>query len=427
MPFRFIHTADIHLDSPLKSLALRNPDLANLIGAATRTAFSRTVDLARDKQVDALLIAGDLYDGAQTSMKTALFLSAELARLHEAGIKTFLIRGNHDAASRITCELTLPDSVTTFSGRAEAVTLETDAPFDVAVHGISFNQPHAPESLLDKFKPPVEGAINIAMLHTSLGGAPGHNPYAPCQPAELEAMGFDYWALGHIHQRSVQCTKATIVMPGIPQGRDIGEAGAKSVNLVTISDDCSITVKERVIAPAQFERVAIDLTGIEDWADMVAALERALRAARTEAVCDHLVARLDLSGETPLAWRLRRDTDLLASEAEAIAGSIDGTWIDKVANACRLPAGSANTGEETSGAPVHELRALIDEEILKSPSFRTQMADLANALTSQLPGEVRAHLGEDEAAREALLDALAAEGAEDVLARLQAVPGPEDE
>ena len=128
MAFRFVHTADIHLDSPLRTLALREPALAELIGGATRKAFAAVIDLCLAEQVDALLIAGDLYDGEQTSMKTARFLADELRRLHEAGIRTFIIRGNHDAESRITRELTLPELVKVFGGRAESVALAQRRP-----------------------------------------------------------------------------------------------------------------------------------------------------------------------------------------------------------------------------------------------------------------------------------------------------------
>ena len=154
MPFRFVHTADIHLDSPLRSLALRNAELAELIGAASRQAFSAIVDICLFEKVDALLLSGDLYDGDQTSMKTARFLAGELRRLHEAGIRTFIVRGNHDALSRITRELILPPSVKVFGGRAETVDLEV-AGLDVAVHGLSFSQPAAPESLLPRYRPPL--------------------------------------------------------------------------------------------------------------------------------------------------------------------------------------------------------------------------------------------------------------------------------
>ncbi|MEK1932585.1 MAG: DNA repair exonuclease, partial [Pararhizobium sp.] len=125
MPFRFVHTADLHLDSPLRSLALKNPELAELVRGATRTALARIVDLCLAENVDALLIAGDLYDGSQTSMNTALYLASELRRLEVAGIRVFLIRGNHDSQSTVTRELTFPANVHVFSGRAKPVQAKT--------------------------------------------------------------------------------------------------------------------------------------------------------------------------------------------------------------------------------------------------------------------------------------------------------------
>ena len=222
--YRFVHAADIHLDSPLRSLALRNPGLAELIGNATRHAFIRIVDLCLEEQVDALLLAGDLYDGEQTSMKTARFLAEQLRRLDAAGIKVFIIRGNHDALSKITKELVLPENVHLFGGRADAVDIPRDrGERSIAIHGLSFTKPQAPESLLAKYRPPVAGAINIGLMHTSLDGSPPHDVYAPCSTAELLASGFRYWALGHIHKRSTAEGPCTVVMPGIPQGRDVGQ------------------------------------------------------------------------------------------------------------------------------------------------------------------------------------------------------------
>ncbi|MET0430184.1 MAG: DNA repair exonuclease, partial [Microvirga sp.] len=159
MAYRFVHAADLHLDSPLRSLALRNPDLAALIGDATRQALTGIVDLCLDERVDALLLAGDLYDGEQTSMKTARFLADQIRRLHAAGIRVFVIRGNHDALSKITKELVFPETVTVFGGRADTVAIDHHAgSFSVAIHGLSFSQAHAPESLLAKYRPAVEGA-----------------------------------------------------------------------------------------------------------------------------------------------------------------------------------------------------------------------------------------------------------------------------
>ncbi len=417
MAFRFVHTADIHLDSPLRTLALREPELAGLIGGATRKAFMGVVDLCLAEQVDALLISGDLYDGEQTSMKTARFLADQLGRLHEAGIATFVIRGNHDAESRITRELMLPESVKVFTGRAESVALSRGA-LEVAVHGVSFAQKHAPDSLLPKFRGPHAGAVNVGMMHTSLGGSPSHDRYAPCAPADLHGHGFDYWALGHIHQRFEERGRATIVMPGNPQGRDINEAGAKSATLVTIGDDRAILVEERPTSAAEFQRVSVDLAGVEDWRAVLKRIETALAAARISAKSEHLVARLRFAGATPLAWRLRSDADVLAEESRALGAAIGKTWIDKVELASAEP---RRSGAQPASDPVAELRALMEREVAQSKAFQDSLSEMAKELSGALPQELRTDLfGRDaEEFAEILRDA-ASQGAEDVLAFLRA-------
>ena len=174
-----------------------------------------------------------------------------------------------------------------FGGRAEAVAVErTDGAFAVAIHGLSFARPHAPESLLPRFKPPVDGAVNIGLMHTSLARCtrlttPTPRAASPICTPPASTIGRS------VTSTSDRCctTACAIVMAGMPQGRDINEAGAKSVTLVTIADDRSIHIEERVTSVAQFERVPVDVTGIEDWRDMIAALaDRPAAGARARAV-----------------------------------------------------------------------------------------------------------------------------------------------
>ena len=422
MAFRFVHAADLHLDSPLKSLAMRDPALADLVGNATRRAFISIVRLCLEEQVGALLLSGDLYDGEQTSMKTARFLADQIDLLHQAGIRVFIIRGNHDALSKITKELAFPDSVTIFSGRATAVPIERGrGALPIAVHGISFANPHAPESLLAKFKPPIEGAVNIGLLHTSLGGAAGHDPYAPCDVADLQRMGFRYWALGHVHGRLDLTGETAIVMPGMPQGRDIGEAGAKSVTLATVGDDGSITFEARHTSVAQFERITVDLTGVEDWRDMAAAFATRLGQARDAVVSEHLVARLRLTGTTPLAWRLRRDMDLLRSEAARQADAAGKTWIDKIEVECQPAQAIPGATALAAADPLEELRRLMGG-LLVDDAYRAEITEIAEELRAQLPLECRSILGTDDQAFAATLDRAARDGIDEVLARLKAAP-----
>jgi DNA repair exonuclease SbcCD nuclease subunit len=422
LPYRFVHAADVHLDSPLRSLALRNPELADLIGNATRQAFVRIVDLCLREQVDALVLAGDLYDGDQTSMKTARFLAEQVRRLHTAGIRVFIIRGNHDALSQITKELSLPETVKTFTGRAEAFPVErARGEFPVVVHGLSFAEPHAPESLLPKYKPPVEGAVNIGIMHTSLTGSNGHNPYAPCTLGDLQGTGFHYWALGHIHKRSVVEGKCTVVMPGMPQGRDVNEAGAKSVSLVTVADDQSIRIDARLTGIAQFERVEVDATGIDEWDVLAKAIGKSLDRARSNASSDQLVARIRLTGTTPLAWRMRRDIEVLQAEAEDRAFVVGRCWVEKLEIQARPP----SEADSASGGPLIELRRVIGDEVAGSDAFKTAAVEAAEELRAQLPPECRHILGEDESAFERIVTDLLDESADNVVARLQGNPDAE--
>ena len=417
MPFRFIHTADVHLDSPLRSLALRDPRIAEMIGNATRQAFERIIELCIEERVDALMIVGDLFDGDLRSMKTAIFFGMQMRRLDEVGVCVFIVRGNHDAESTITKKLSLPDCVHLFTGRAQAVRMDEK---DVVVHGVSFANRQAPESLLPKFKGPVPGLFNIGLMHTSLAGAEGHDDYAPCGLTDLVEHGFDYWALGHVHKRQVHAEDPCVVlMPGNPQGREINEAGARSVTLVSVAENGGVTLEERVTSIAQFERLPVDLAGVEEWREVVAAIESALGDARDLAQSDHLVARLEIVGETALAFKLRRDADLLLEEARQAAASLPKTAIEKVVIDVKNPA--APTGA-AGPDPMIELGQVIATRVNDSESFRAAARAFVTDLQRQLPPSLRSLYGDTDEEIDAAVSRIITGGGEDVLARLK---GPE--
>ena len=417
--FRFVHTADLHLDSPLKSLALRDAELAERIDGATRTALRRTVDLCIEERVDALLIAGDLYDGDQKSMHTAAALTAEMRRLGDAGIPVFLIRGNHDAESRVTKELMLPENVHAFDGRGGVRELADGA---VAIHGVSFLGRSAPDSLLPKLKPPRPDALNIGLLHTSLSGGEGrHATYAPCTLGELLDHGYQYWALGHVHKRQVHSGWPAVVMPGNPQGRDIGEDGPRSVSLVTLDAD-GAHVEERDVSSARFERVEVELGTGCDWAAVPDVLERTLREARSGCASESLITRLELVAPGSLGWRLTRDADYLLGTARELAAGLDGVWVEKLSTRTATDEANDADGDESDAAGGGDvlpgIAALIEREVLDSGTLIERLERDASALVRKLPPEVRDLLGEDEQGRRARLRELAREGSERVLARL---------
>jgi len=431
MTFQFIHTADIHLDSPLKSLALRNQALADVVANATRQVLVRIVDLCLTENVDALLIAGDLYDGSQTSMKTARFLASQMRRLGDANILVYIIRGNHDAESKITRELTLGNHVHVFSSKPEAVVFaptdirQSETEQKVVLHGTSFKKPHAPKSLLPDYTKPNPQAINIGMMHTSLDGSEQHDPYAPCSLTDLQNHGFDYWALGHIHKRSVYTdNQCTVVMPGIPQGRDIGEAGSKSVTLVTISDDKQVDITEHLLAVAQFETLTIKLDHSHEWHSVIDKVINEINRASNHCDADHLIARVLLQGQSVLTWQLHRDTDLLINEIEARLDDDDHLWLDKLIVNCEPVKG---TSANFDTGPQQELSILMSKQIEQSTQLIEDAKQTINAMFKSLPSELRARFGETEEQLDKNIKSLARQGSKQVIAKLHGDTTTEDQ
>lgn len=402
---KILHTADIHLDSPLRSLALRDSALRERVRTASRTALSRIVDIALAEDVAALLIAGDLFDGAERSAPTATFLTLQLERLRERGIRVFYIKGNHDAENPLTGELSLPDNVHIFDGRGGKVQLAED----VWIHGVSFANRHAPDSLLPKFTAPVEGAVNIAMLHTSLAGAEGHDPYAPCAVGDLTAARFDYWALGHVHSRHVHSQTPWVVMPGTPQGRDIGEPGPKSATLLSI--DKTIEVEEVPTSAVEFLHLRIDATGIDSDDALRDLLKRTLRDTARGLVSDSAVIRLALTGRTTRRWQVSRDRDVWTDTAAQYARETGNLWLDKVMFDLSDSAEPGHGATDELGEIMKAIRA--------EPGFvETCRAEIEDIL-KELPPQRRAALLPDEAAMAQLAQRLAAAGAERILARMK--------
>src|SRR3546814_2452354 len=115
----------------------------------------------------------------------------------------------------------------------------------VAVHGQSFSTPAVTENLVLAYPPAEQHVFNIGILHTALAGRQGHADYAPCSVEDLRSRGYDYWALGHVHEFEVVSTEPYVVFPGNVQGRTIRETGAKGAVLVAVADG-DVTSVERI-------------------------------------------------------------------------------------------------------------------------------------------------------------------------------------
>lgn len=380
---RFIHCADIHLDSPFVGLAARPDAPRDTLRDATRRAFSALVDHAIREQVDFVVIAGDLYDGKWKDYTTGLFFVAEMGRLARAGIPVFVLHGNHDAESQITRKLTLPGNVRVFGARKpETFTLDG---LGVALHGQSFATRAVTDNLAAAYPQPVAGAFNIGVLHTAIEGTAEHAPYAPCRLGELTARGYDYWALGHVHARAVLSEHPHIVFPGNLQGRSIRETGPKGFDLVTVTDGRVADVRPVAVDTVRWTRVAVDVGGAEDFEAVLARLRPAIGAAVDAAEGRVSALRLVLRGPTPAHDMLRAEPELLHSECLAAALSAsDAVWIEKVVTADTAPGEArAHTNGDAVGALFATIDALVaDDEALTD--LRVGLADLIGRLPPDL-------------------------------------------
>ncbi len=372
---KFIHTADIHLDSPLSGLSVYQDAPAELLRTATRDAFSNLVGEAIDEAVDFVIIAGDLYDGSWKDYNTGVYFAREMGRLNTVGIPVFLVFGNHDAESEMTKKLSLPPNVFAFpSNKPHTHRIEK---LKVALHGQSFKQAATIDNLATSYPAPIEGWLNIGILHTALEGYAAHASYAPCALSELVAKGYDYWALGHVHEHAVLHTDPWVVFPGNLQGRHIRETGARGALLVTAEDERIIAVDRLYTDVLRWHRMEVDVSAADDLASAVHVVGREFAALlETSHQGRPMAVRVVLKGRSAAHGDLFGSETQLRAEILALAASLAGdrAWIEKV-RIETIPALDAAAVRARSDA-ISDLQSLLD----KAPSDPALLASLTEDL-----------------------------------------------
>ncbi len=413
---RFIHAADIHLDSPLRGLDRYEGAPVNRLRTATRRAFERLVDLAIEEKVDFVLLAGDIYDRDWQDFHTGLYFREQMVRLERARVRVFIVQGNHDAEGVIQRQLILPPNVTVFSSRA-AQTVRIDE-LGVAIHGRSFPERKVTEDLVPAYPPPVQGLFNIGLLHTSLNGRPGHDTYAPTDVATLAAKGYDYWALGHVHAREVVLEAPRIVYPGNLQGRDANETGAKGCELVSVSAGC-VQAECVALDVVRWTQISVGLPGFEQLVELHDAARLALQMV-AQGASDRLHAvRVTLTGSSVLRELEAKMPGTLAAAVQAVAQDVHDAdlWIEQVRVHLSLPFDRARMLERDDA--LGELVRLVDAIAGDEAKLKAMAQAELGALLSSLPAEV----GQDDLPRiddVASLRALLSDAEATVLARLAA-------
>ncbi len=326
----FVHTADIHLDSPLRGLFQddSSPDVDEIRGA-TRQAVENLVNLVVSEEFPLLIIAGDLYDGDWHDFSTGLYFVKQMQRLARHGTRVAIVRGNHDAANKMTKTLIMPKNVKIFSGRKPETWLLDD--LGIAIHGQSYPTQEVSENLAITYPEPVSGMFNIGLLHCLISGSDGHKSYAPCTLDQLLTKEYDYWALGHVHQHAILHKEPAIAYPGCIQGRHIKETGKKGCLL--IDTDQNFPQPEFVALDVlRWFNIEVDISGAENVEEVTAAVADTFRKKIAELDGRICCARVTLTGRCPIHGHLHTDPETIYANIKAIAGHITHSraWIERI-------------------------------------------------------------------------------------------------
>ena len=304
--FTFIHCADLHLGSRFKGITDDDPELGRRMRSSPMESFSRIIDIAMERDVDFMVVSGDLYDEANTLPSIRLGLSEQLRRL---GRPVFVARGNHDSVTSWTDAIPYPENVYEFPIVPMSVGMNVRGQ-RVEVVGASFQGRYEGRNLPSLMKGR-QGFFTIACVHCDVDPPSGSSEYSPCRSEDLRGRDIDYWALGHIHKRTVVMESPLAVYPGNIQGRSIKETGEKGAYIITVEDG---RIASYEFVPTQsiiWEEVDVDITGMSMQGLLSVLEERIPRGS---------VVRLNVHGSGELDSPLRSERDDVVRTVQSRCG-----------------------------------------------------------------------------------------------------------
>ncbi|CAB4927159.1 unannotated protein [freshwater metagenome] len=390
--FRFLHAADLHLDTPFAGLGRVAPHVRRALQDASLEAWDALVRLAIDEGVAFVVLAGDLYDGAERGLRAQLRVRDGLRRLSDAGIETFVVHGNHDPLEdgwQAIAADGWPAGVTVCpAGDVTTREVVRDGERLATLHGVSYERASETANLARRYPAATGGGLHVGVLHATVGSQPDHSPYAPCSLDDLRRPGYAYWALGHIHRHDVLATEPHVVYSGSLQGRSPkpAEQGVKGAVLVTVQDDRIADLHHVALDRFRFAALEVDVTGLPDAASVLDALRRAGDVAATEHGDRGLVLRATLTGAAG-DLDLRRAgalDEVLDALREADEGVRPLRWWDRVRDAT---------------APVVDRTGLVDQESFVGALVRHVDDLAADPPPPELPGGWLTALDDDVCGR----------------------------
>ena len=388
---KILHAADVHLDSPLQKLAGYEDAPIDRIRNASRRAFENLVDTALRESVDLVLIAGDLYDGDWPDQNTGLFFVSQASRLVNAGIPIVVIRGNHDAANVMTSTLRLPanpdgSEIMLDDGRVDLRRFDS---IGIAVHGRSFRNRSETSNMAADYPAPISGMCNVGLLHTSLTGAEGHDPYAPCTPAQLTDKNYDYWALGHVHVRGDHGLPegAPIVFSGNIQGRHIRESGRKGCVIVEVDTQNRCRHRFHELDVVRWQTCVIDATDLSLSDEVIDRFQDWIATALDEVGDRLLVVRVEVTGRTEIHSVLHQDVSQLVASLRSVsvAHGRQQVWLEDVRIRTESSVQSPALSDEFEG-PLESLEAVVRD--LRSGATVQPIGEELGGLLKRLPPEL---------------------------------------
>ena len=252
---KFVHIADLHLDSPFTILT-EKMNIGEQRRIEQYIALKEVIEYIKEHAIDYLFISGDLYENGYIKKSTIEYMNSLFEEIQNT--KIFISPGNHDPYIKGS-----PYDIFDFSPNVyifESNSIEKYEDGDVVIYGSAFTGFHRHDNPLEEMDELDSTKTNILLLHCDLNGVKNKNEmgYLPINESKLKSLKFDYCALGHIHKKYIN-SDSSIVYPGSLISFGFDELGEHGMVVGTI-DNHSIRTQFVKVDNREFIELPIDVS-----------------------------------------------------------------------------------------------------------------------------------------------------------------------